>query len=134
MKSWACGFHMKAKILADFQICISVLLIFDVISKVLLKRMIRNPNNKLLKWKKNPFWENWQHQRFFLSQNDVNVVETFLFGLNDFNDKENVLISEETFECRITTERFKAPMLWIHLSKATLLLILDPLKVYVSVV
>ena len=57
-----------------------------------------------------------------LNQNDSVIVETLLFKLIGFSDKENAWIIESTIKCIITTERFITPLLWINLSKSPLLL------------
>ena len=46
-----------------------------------------------------------------LNHNDATIVETFLFGLNDLNDKESAMIIESTTEYIRTMERFIAPLL-----------------------
>ena len=53
-----------------------------------------------------------------LNQNNWIIVETFLFGLNGLNDKENALIIESTIKYIIIMERFVASLLWVHLSKS----------------
>ena len=63
---------------------------------------------KLLKLKKNISEKISNSKRSLLNENDAAIVETFLFGLNDLNDKDNVLIIESTIEYIITTERFIA--------------------------
>ena len=43
-----------------------------------------------------------------LNQNDLLIVETLLFGMNDLNDEENARITESKINYIITTERFIA--------------------------
>ena len=60
-----------------------------------------------------------------LDQNDWIIVGILLFRSNGLNDEENALIIESTteyIEYIITTERFIAPLLWIHLNKSPRLL------------
>ena len=57
-----------------------------------------------------------------LNQNDSIIAETLLYGSNDLNDEENAWIIESAIKYIITTERFVTPLLWIHLSKSSLLL------------
>ena len=46
-----------------------------------------------------------------LNQNDATIVETFLFGSNGLNEKENALVTESRIEYIIAPERFIAPLL-----------------------
>ena len=57
-----------------------------------------------------------------MNQNDSTIEETLLFRSNGLNDEENAWIIESTNEYIITTERFIALLLWIHLSKWPLFL------------
>ena len=43
-------------------------------------------------------------------------------SLNDFNGKENALISESKIDCIIIKKRFIVPILWFHVSKSSLFL------------
>ena len=52
-----------------------------------------------------------------MNQIESITVETFLFGSNGLNEEENELVIESTIERIITTERFAASLLSIHLSK-----------------
>ena len=61
-------------------------------------------------------------KRSFLNQKYATVVETFLFGLNGLNDKENLLIIESRIDCIVTSERFIAALLGVHLSRSPLFL------------
>ena len=46
-----------------------------------------------------------------MQQNDATVVETFLFGSNGLNNKENAMIIESTIKYIITIERSIASLL-----------------------
>ena len=61
-------------------------------------------------------------KRSLLNQKYATVVETFLFGLSGLNDRENVLIIESTIDCIVTSERFIAAFLGVHLSRSPLFL------------
>ena len=50
-------------------------------------------------------------KRSLLNQNDLIIVETFLFGSNGLNDEENAWIIESTIEYVLTTERFITTLL-----------------------
>ena len=61
-------------------------------------------------------------KRSLLNQNDSIIVEALLFGSTGLNHKDNACITVSTIEYIITTEKFIAPLLWIHLSKSPLFL------------
>ena len=59
---------------------------------------------------------------FLLNQNDSVMAETLIFRSTGLNDEENACVIESTVEYIITTERFRTPLLWTHLSKSPLFL------------
>ena len=61
-------------------------------------------------------------KRSLLNKNYSIIVKTLLFGSNGLNEEENTLVIKSRIEYIITTERFIARLLWIHLSRSPLLL------------